>query len=250
MRNLENKNHAGAMKKSTWPILITMIMTVMMLTLAADLLPVHAMANPFTDYDNLAAAEENAGFSLDLPLIEPEGYGNPVYRSVKGSFLEVVYTDAEGNDYRLRKGLASDGDASGDYNIYEATDVVTLAGVDFTIRRNGELVYVISASDGTYSYALTSDAGIPVSELMSMRRRLFETWLPDILTGQSKETCEEVMGTFFTKMYDTGISLMYLDDMDPDYFFYIPLDDEGNAATVAYMFNQRYELTDPVVEAY
>lgn len=213
------------------------------------------MPNPFQEFSTLAEAEKCAGFELGIPLIAPDGYKDPVYRAIPGEFLEVVWTNDEGEDFRYRKCPDSYGDASGDYNNYGVNRTIHMGGVAVSIRGDEDIViqehplfagirvHVVSdTGDEGYSNAMTSSAGLSTAQIEKLRVSLLDEWLPSALQGATAEEARGLMNCFGTQMYDTGISLIYNDDENPGFFFYIPLDDQRRVVNVIYMENGTVEL--------
>ena len=80
---------------------------------------VAGVANPWTEHATLADAESAVGFKLSAPD-HIEGYDAPIYRTLSGVMLEVLYPGKNG-EVRIRKQAATDtvgNDISGDYNEY------------------------------------------------------------------------------------------------------------------------------------
>jgi len=54
------------------------------------------VANPWTDHNSLEEAENAVGFELSAPDTI-DGYGTPVYRTLSGTLLEILYPGENGN---------------------------------------------------------------------------------------------------------------------------------------------------------
>ena len=85
------------------------------------------MANPWTEYDNLADAEKAAGFAFPQPEWDVS-YDTVTYRVMDG-IIEIIYEQDDGQRMTLRKG-ADETDISGDYNEYN----YTVTNGDFLIK--------------------------------------------------------------------------------------------------------------------
>ncbi len=85
------------------------------------------LANPWTEYDNLADAEAAAGFAFPQPKWDVS-YDTVTYRVTDG-IIEIIYTQDDGQCLTLRKG-ADETDISGDYNEYN----YTVTNGDFLIK--------------------------------------------------------------------------------------------------------------------
>lgn len=78
----------------------------------------------------------------------------------------------------------------------------------------------------------------PEAEQQAQRADLLSAWFTAALQGHSAETAKVFLQSYGVQMYDTGISLFWSDCFDPDYFFYLPLDEEGRVTVVACMRNE------------
>lgn len=144
--------------------------------------------NPFIDCDSLEVAEKIAGFEIRVPD-SIDGYSDRLIQAIDQYLIQVFYyapsekskdtenaavsesteiTQTDGNaalgdDNRdqllLRKALGTD-DISGDYNAYSEEQSLSINNTDVTLRGDDGKIYVITWTDGTYSYAIDSDAGL------------------------------------------------------------------------------------------
>lgn len=127
------------------------------------------IANPFSDCESLEDAEKIAGFSLslsqDISDLAPQWTDEIVFRAVKDSMIEVIFS-GEDKNLRIRKGLGKD-DISGDYNEYEQVQEVSVSDISVTLKGNDAFSVAIWKNDG-YSYAVTSSSGYPLEEMVSL----------------------------------------------------------------------------------
>ena len=123
------------------------------------------IANPWSEHDTPEAAEKAVGFTLSAPA-EIDGYGAPVYRTLSGKLLEILYP-AENGEVRIRKQAATDevgNDISGDYNDYQEYAAIATASENASITLSGnEGLYAkaIWTADG-YAYSVTVDPAMDV----------------------------------------------------------------------------------------
>ena len=85
----------------------------------------------------------------------------------------MIFSDGGDDDSNLyfRKGLGTQ-DISGDYNTYKTVEEQTIGDKTVTCKENDGLVYTAIWNDGTYSYAVMSNAGMNADQL--------ETWVQSL----------------------------------------------------------------------
>lgn len=124
-------------------------------------------ANPFQDYDTLAEAERDAGFTMTLP--DTKTYSKTSYRAVKGKLLEVV-TEQDGSEaLRIRKGTDA-GDVSGDYTTYPTIKTINVDGINVRMKGRGNRMSLATWSDGGYSYSLHTEDTVTIADMMDYVR--------------------------------------------------------------------------------
>ena len=97
---------------------------------------------------------------------EMEGYDKPVINTIENEMIQVIYYKGE-DEVRIRKGAGSE-DISGDYNEYAKTDVVTVEGMQVTIRGNDGKASVATWTNGGYTYSITVGEGIDISSMTDL----------------------------------------------------------------------------------
>lgn len=126
---------------------------------------VAGVANPWTEHAALADAESAVGFELSAPD-HIEGYDAPIYRTLSGVMLEILYP-GENGEVRIRKQAATDtvgNDISGDYNEYTEYTAISAAGENAAITlsgNDGTFSRAIWAA-GSYAYSITIDPAVDV----------------------------------------------------------------------------------------
>ena len=126
---------------------------------------VAGVANPWTEHAALADAESAVGFELSAPD-RIEGYDAPIYRTLSGIMLEILYP-GENGEVRIRKQAATDtvgNDISGDYNEYTEYTAISTAGENAAITlsgNDGAFSRAIWTVDG-YAYSITIDPAVDV----------------------------------------------------------------------------------------
>lgn len=131
------------------------------------------IANPWSDFDQLADAEADAGFQIILPE-SYAGFDHRLYRSMHGDMLEVIYQNAEGQEgFRIRKAQESC-DISGDYTNYTTEVTQEIAGQTVQLRGNGKDIFVATWSARKYSYAIcvAQDQHFTVENLQALMKAI------------------------------------------------------------------------------
>lgn len=128
------------------------------------------IANPWSDWDTLSQAEQDAGINIVIPdsFTGTDGtrYQHRIYRSIKGDLLEILYQDDTGKEgLRIRKSTSADaGEISGDYESYPHTVTEVINGNTVTLKGNHAIRIATWAQDGR-SYSVSfSDSECSLSE--------------------------------------------------------------------------------------
>jgi len=116
--------------------------------------------NPWTECSDIKEAEENAGFSFEIPEAI-EGYKIAWIQNLGQEMIEVIYEKAddaeeseEDDTIHLRKGVGTE-DISGDYNDYAESNQVTIGSYNVTMQGNNGSVSLATWTDGGFSYAVS-----------------------------------------------------------------------------------------------
>lgn len=117
------------------------------------------------DENGIEKLRTELGYDFLIPHYIPDGYTAESADLLFGSLVQLTYTSGEDKlTFRTEK---YDGDISGDYNVYETTETVTVGGADVTLRINADKCY--SASWQTDSaYALYSSAGLSREQIIKI----------------------------------------------------------------------------------
>ena len=128
--------------------------------------------NPWQECSSLEEAGKLAGFSFIAPE-EVEGFTERYISAIENETAQVIFSNGDDSDAALyfRKGVGIE-DISGDYNTYETVEEQTIGGKTVTCKGNDGLIYTAIWNDGTYSYAVMSDAGMTADQL--------ETWVQSL----------------------------------------------------------------------
>ena len=129
------------------------------------------IANPWSDFDSLEAAEADADVEITLPE-SYQHFGHRIYRAMHGEMIEVIYQDADGQEgFRIRKSRGSE-DISGDYTSYAQEKTLTSGGRSVTIRGNGDTISVATWSNHSlnlsYAICVTEDQHFTEADIRSL----------------------------------------------------------------------------------
>ncbi|MBQ6266120.1 MAG: DUF4367 domain-containing protein [Clostridia bacterium] len=129
------------------------------------------MANPWQDCDTLEDAAKIAGFEMAVPD-RIEGYPYIVIQAAENSMSQVYYVNEQFDPDKsktvlIRKGTGSE-DISGDYNEYGENEVVTMHGVDVTVRGDNGLVYNAFWFQDGYAYCINAEAGMSREQIENL----------------------------------------------------------------------------------
>ena len=128
------------------------------------------IANPFVDCGTLDEAASLAGFTLEAPD-SIEGYDGKLIQAIEKEMIQVIYgdvNDQNADTIYVRKGAGSE-DISGDYNEYADEEQIEVAdGVSATAKGHDDKYYVVTWTDGNYTYAIDADGGMDLSTASSI----------------------------------------------------------------------------------
>ena len=133
------------------------------------------MPNPWVEAKNQNDAQEQAGFTIQLPSSLPAEYGAPSFRVMPGEMLEADYAGNGDANICVRKATGTD-DPSGDYNQYSGSQKMTVGDVEVTMKGNDGGVSLAVWQDGNnaYSIGIYNAAGITAEEMTQMVSEMIE----------------------------------------------------------------------------
>ncbi len=123
--------------------------------------------NQIIEVGSAAELSDMLGFETNVPQYIPFEADSVTYTSIWNEIGEI---DFENGDKTLsyRKGLAKDGDVSGNYNEYAAEKTVSFDNTDVTIKgTDGEYTLAVWTK-GDYAYSVSISYGISESEIMKV----------------------------------------------------------------------------------
>lgn len=133
------------------------------------------IANPWVDAENQDDAQQQAGFTIQLPSSLPAEYGAPSFRVIPDDILEADYAGNGDAEICIRKAVSTD-DPSGDYNQYSGSQQMTVGDVEVTMKGNDGGVSLAVWQDGNnaYSIGVYNAAGITAEEMVQMVSEMME----------------------------------------------------------------------------
>lgn len=125
------------------------------------------LANPFTDCNTLEDAQKTAGFALTLPETVGDWVTQTDIQAMQDSMIEVVFTGANDQTLRIRKGLGSD-DISGIYTQYSNVKDLSVGNNTVTVKGNDNTINLAVWNDGEYAFSLYSSSGLSEEEIVPL----------------------------------------------------------------------------------
>jgi hypothetical protein len=123
--------------------------------------------SPFTDCDTLEEAGKLAGFDMTAPDTI-NGYSERVIRAVAGDMIEAIYRSGE-DEVRIRKAAGSE-DISGDYNVYAENNVISVDGLQVTMKGTDGKVNVATWTNSGYTFAIGISSGMSSDSVSALIR--------------------------------------------------------------------------------
>lgn len=133
------------------------------------------MPNPWVEAKDQNDAQEQAGFTIQLPSSLPAEYGAPSFQVIPDDILEADYAGDGDAEICIRKAVGT-GDPSGDYNQYSSSRKMTVGDVEVTMKGNDGGVSLAVWQDGNnaYSIGIYNAAGITAEEMAQMVSEMME----------------------------------------------------------------------------
>lgn len=120
--------------------------------------------NPIKAYDTLAEALAVLDFKPTLPKA-PEGYTQGEVCVIGGTLLEVRYHNAD-KTFTFRAAKGTD-DVSGDFSQWDNVITQPEGKVSYTLKGNGDTIFLVLWNDGAVSYALSFAPGVDTETAVS-----------------------------------------------------------------------------------
>lgn len=121
------------------------------------------MGGALSEELDIADIEERLGYKIKIPTYMPSGYEKNETSLMFDTMVQIIYTNDEDTIcYRTEK---TDGDISGDYNVYQDVKTEDIAERDVTTKGNGTDVNVAVWQEKEDSYSVSSQKGISEEEI-------------------------------------------------------------------------------------
>ncbi|WP_108722240.1 DUF4367 domain-containing protein [Gorillibacterium timonense] len=123
--------------------------------------------DPFVTYDTVEAARKAMGVTFAVPSELPDSYKQAEISVMSGTEMaQIIYRDGENTvHYRVSQGT---GNISGDYNVYENTNTVTIGESKVTLKGDKGLVSVASWEAGGFTYCVMADNALSVEKVQTI----------------------------------------------------------------------------------
>ena len=133
------------------------------------------MPNPWVDAKDQDDAQQQAGFTIQLPSSLPAEYGAPSFLVIPGEIMEAYYAGTGEARICVRKAAGTD-DASGDYRDYPESQQMTVGDVEVTMKGDDGAISLAVWNDGTnaYSIGIYGGAGLTEEEMTQMVSEMME----------------------------------------------------------------------------
>lgn len=123
--------------------------------------------NPWQEYQTLEEAAAAAGFDMTAPE-SIDGYSEKNISVLSGaeSIFDITFRN-DSEQICIRKAAGTE-DISGDYNVYDKTETVSVGELEVTEKGNGGSVNLALWNDGGYTYSLYISAGASADEMAKL----------------------------------------------------------------------------------
>lgn len=120
------------------------------------------MGNGIVEVANADALSEAVGFPVKEAATLSFQVDEVTYTSFWNELAEITYT-GEGQAVSFRQSLG-DGDNSGNYNVYDKTEIKEIGSASVTLKGDGQTYSLAVWNDETYAYSILVEPGLTVSE--------------------------------------------------------------------------------------
>lgn len=126
------------------------------------------IANPWTDCATIQEAEEKAGFEITVPD-QLNGYDEKDISVMEKDMLQVQFSHGEETVYFRKSPVEKEGtDISGDYREADTFEKVEINGRTVTFKEADGRILTAVWTEGDYSYAIGSSAGIEAESMTGL----------------------------------------------------------------------------------
>lgn len=124
------------------------------------------VGSPIVDVADADALSQAVGFSVKEVTALPFQADEVTYASFWSDLAQVKYTGQD-QVVTFRQSLGTE-DNSGDYTIYAETVTHEIAGMDVTLKGDGQTYALAVWSDGEYAYSIHAEPGFTLPEWESV----------------------------------------------------------------------------------
>lgn len=140
-------------------VVVAVLVAVPLLREQPDTAPPVQVLPPFRQVDSLDALSEAVGFPVTEVSKLPFDPVSTTYTAYDEGLAEITYTGSGGQTATYRQSLGT-ADNSGDYTLYEDTQVVPENNA--TLKGQDQRYTLALWTDGTYTYSLNLSTGLSV----------------------------------------------------------------------------------------
>lgn len=116
------------------------------------------------EYASVEELSRALGFTVKTPVELPFVPEETTYAAWFGDLAEITFSGA-GRELTVRMAAGTD-DPSGDYNVYQQTTDVPLAGGNATLKGENDRVSLAVWTDGAYAYSISAEPAITQEEML------------------------------------------------------------------------------------
>ena len=118
--------------------------------------PPIAVGNPYMEFDTIEELYANLDYNVLIPQYMPEGYNIENISLLSGFLVNIDYSNGkDAINFRTAKGTE---DCSGDFNIYESTDIYEINGMCITVKTDSKSGILAVWTDNGSAYSIKGDA--------------------------------------------------------------------------------------------
>lgn len=124
--------------------------------------------NPWIDCETIKEAEEKAGFEITVPD-QLNGYEEKSISVMEKDMIQVQFGHGEETVYFRKSPVEKEGtDISGDYREADTFEKVEIDGRTVTFKEANGRILTAVWTEGDYSYAIDSSAGIEAESMTAL----------------------------------------------------------------------------------
>jgi len=122
--------------------------------------------NPMYLCKDIDEAESIVGFTLNVPDSILGSQSRQIY-VIDQNIIEIDYFEGQDIIACIKKAKSTE-DISGDYSVYENEEIRNIGDVEATFKGNDNLIYLVTWSNGEYSYSISINNGVEESDIFDI----------------------------------------------------------------------------------